>query len=323
MTPSIVGIDIAKDSFAAALLKSNGQKAYRNFSNNKRGFKALSRWLAGQPGNQVWAAMEATNRYWLAVATYLYEAGHQVSVVNPARIKKYGESKLQRNKTDKLDAYLVADFCLTQRPACWTPLPENLQLLQDLGRRLKALIKQRTQEQNRLKSAPDNAFIRRTIKQHIAFLNKQIKATQAEMDAVVKADESLVNDQQLLLSIPGIGLTTANRILGELGDVARFKNADQAVAYVGLSPRRHESGTSVNKKAKLSKMGSRRLRSALYMAALTAMRHNPRIQPFVQRLRHQKKHVMVIICAVMKKLIRYAYAVLKHRRPFDPQFGIS
>jgi transposase len=266
--------------------------------------------------------MEATNRYWLAVATYLYEADQQVSIVNPARIKKYGESKLQRNKTDKLDAYLIADFCLTQRPACWAPLPEHLQELQDLGRRLKGLIKQRTQEQNRLKSAPDNAFIQRTIQLHIIFLNKQIKATQAEMDAVVKATPSLLNDQKLLLSIPGIGLTTANCILGELGDVSRFKNANQAVAYVGLSPRRHESGTSVNKKTRLSKMGSRRLRSALYMAALTAMRHNPLIEPFVLRLRRQNKHAMVIICAVMKKLIRYAYAVLKHRRPFDPQFSI-
>src|SRR6185503_7913918 len=114
------------------------------------GFKKLSKWLTHKTAGQVKACLEATGRYGDALALYLYQAGHQVSLVNPARIKKYGQSQLQRNKTDKLDARVIADFCRTQEPGLWRPPAPEKRELQEMVRRLSALIKEQTREQNRL-----------------------------------------------------------------------------------------------------------------------------------------------------------------------------
>ena len=125
----------------------------------------------------------------------------------------------------------------------------------------------------------------------------------------------------MLCSIPGIGKVTARKILAELPDVACFKSARQAAAYAGLSPRRHESGKTVHRKGRLSKVGNAGLRKALYMPALVAIKHNPVIQAFAHRLRANGKCENVIIGAAMRKLLHIAFAVLKHNKPFDPAYA--
>ena len=118
---NILGIDVSKDKLDLVLLNEE-RKFHKVISNDLAGFKTLDQWLISRHVDRVHVCLEATGQYGDAVSEYLYGQGHDVSVVNPARIKRYGESKLHRNKTDKADADLIAEFCLKEKPALWEPL---------------------------------------------------------------------------------------------------------------------------------------------------------------------------------------------------------
>ena len=127
----------------------------------------------------------------------------------------------------------------------------------------------------------------------------------------------------MLLSIPGSGATTAAKLLGELMDVKLYESARQLAAFVGLAPRLHESGSSVKKRAKLSKVGAPRLRKALYFPAIVAIKHNPYIKELSERMSQRGKCLMQVIGAAMRKLVHLAYGVLKSGKPFDPELTTS
>ena len=317
----ILGIDIAKDKFDVALYKGKELIATGQFDNTLAGFKKLSKWLRNKAADQVWACMEATGRYGDALALYLHQAGHQVSMVNPARIKKYAESKLQRNKTDKLDAKVIADFCRTQEPLLWTPPAPEKRQLQEMVRRRNALVKERTRERNRLQSGIESDIVKESIQANLDFLKEQIAKLDAQIQSHISQYPSLKRDRKLLTSINGIGVKTAATILGELPEVDRFDNSGQAVAYAGVSPQQHQSGSSVHKKTKMTKTGNQRLKTALYFPALTAMKFNPIIINQSARLEERGKEKMVIVGAAMRKLLQLAYGVLKSGQPFDPNYA--
>ena len=322
MNKMILGIDIAKDSFEVALL-SDGQWRSASFENELKGFMKLRRWLKKRKTNQVQACLEATGRYGEALALYLHEADHQVSIVNPARIKKYAESKLLRNKTDKLDARLIADFCLTQQPPLWSPPAEEKRELQELTRRLNARISDRTREMNRLESGFQSEPVRKSIEDSLAFLNQQIAQLEQQISDHINQHPSLKRDHSLLTSIPGIADKSAARLLGEIPDVNLFDSADQVVAYAGLSPRHHVSGSSVRKPSRLTRTGKRSLKAILFFPALAAIRHNPIIQDLASRLAQRGKPKMVIVGAAMRKLLRLVYGILKSGQPFDPNYAVK
>ncbi len=319
----VLGIDISKDKFDVALLKSDQIIARGQFSNNRPGFKELNIWLKKRDTDVVWACLEATGRYGDQLAFTLHENGHQVSIVNPVKIKRYAESKLRRNKTDQLDAALISDFCATQKPDLWTPPPLEIRQLQEMVRRLNTLIGERTREQNRQQSGLKSEVVLASIEVHLGFLNSQIDALQNEIQAHIDQHPSLREDRDLLTSITGIGSSTAAHILGELPDITCFKSADQVVAYAGLSVQHGDSGSSVKKKPRLSKIGNAHLRTALYFPAISAIRYNPIIMAQAERLRAKGKLPMEIIGAAMRKLLRLAYGVLKTRQYFDPDFVIN
>lgn len=324
MTTFILGIDISKDYFDVALYAADAQFVDDGqFSNNKTGIKKLNKWLQKRDVRTLHACMEATGRYGDLLAMSLYHHGYQVSVVNAARIKKYGDSKLQRNITDPVAAKTIADFCLTQKPPLWQPLPEEIQALQALCRRLTALIQDRTRENNRLHSGLVSKIVKASIKAHLTFLNKQIAQLDTQIKQHIKQCPTLKNKQALLLSIPGIGEKTAARILAELPDPARFDTAAQAVAYAGLSPQQHRSGSSVRKRTRLTKTGKQSLKTALYFPAMTAIRLNPIVKALALRLEQRGKEKMLIIGAAMRKLLQLAYGILKSGQPFDPDFAVN
>lgn len=319
----ILGIDIAKDKFDVALHQDGTLIASGQFDNKPAGFKKLSKWLKKKADKSVWACLEATGRYGDALAMYLYEQGYQVSMVNPARIKKYAGSKLQRNKTDKLDARVIADFCWTQKPALWTPPPPEKRQLQELVRRRNALVNERTREKNRLKSGLESDLVRASIQDHLDFLNQQIDKLEKQIQSHIDQHPNLKRDRDLLTSIDGIANKTAAIILGELPEIDRFDHSGQAVAYAGLSPQQHQSGSSVYKKTRLTKIGNQRLKSALYFPALSAIRHNPIVINQARRLEQKGKEKMVIVGAAMRKLLQLAYGVLKSGQPFDPNYATN
>ena len=318
MTLSILGIDISKLKFDVALLRDNGKFKHRVFPNTTTGFLQLSAWLEKQKVERVHACLEATGTYSEAVATYLADVGHMVSVVNPALIKAYANSYLSRTKTDKADATLIAQFCHERKPPLWQPLAAEVRELQALVRRLEALLEMRQMEVNRLEAGVTASSVRESLSDHIAFLNEEIERTEELIRNHIDQHPTLKGQQELLISIPGIGETTAAKFLAEILDIKLYGSARQLAAFAGLVPRLHESGSSVKRKARLSKVGASSLRKALYFPAIAAIKYNPSIKALSQRLKERGKCPMQIIGAAMRKLIHIAYGVLKSGRPFDP-----
>ena len=314
----ILGIDISKKTFDVALLLSERIRQAA-FSNTEAGFADLLRWLAKHrpsPDAPLHACMEATGNYGLDLAEILHEQGVRVSIVNPSRVKAHGQSELARNKTDKLDAALIARFCLAHQPAAWVPPMAHLRELRELVRRCDGLKAARVQELNRQQAGAASDTVAASITAHITWLDEQIKAITLGVQALVAADPVLSRNQELLLSIPGIGPVTAAVLLAELPNIAEFTPKGLA-AFAGLSPQEHSSGSSVRRPGRISRMGSERLRSALYMCALSSKRRNPALAGFVTRLIAAGKPPKVILIAVARKLLVLAHAVIRTQKGFE------
>lgn len=312
-----VGLDIAKHDFQAAVPGPDGGYRVRRFDQGKAGIQALRAWLKRQDALDAPIGLEATGVYSEPVAEALYEAGHRVSVINPARIKAYGRSELQRAKTDRVDAKLIARFVAAQRPALRAPPPAAVRDLQALHQRLTALKRMAAQEHNRLETtAPD---MQDSIRRVRATLQDEIDQFIRRIRAHIRAHRCLRRPARLLRSIPGIGEAVILEVLVRLPQLQRCRNVRAWVAYAGVDPRAYESGTSIRGRAHLSKRGDATLRQILYMPSLSAMQYNPVIQAFAQRLRERGKNGKVIACAVMRKLLHLIYGVLNTQKPFDPQ----
>jgi len=316
---NILGIDVSKDTLDLVLLNEEG-KFHKVISNDPAGLKALDKWLVLRHVDRVHACLEATGQYGDAVAEYLYGQSHDVSVVNPARIKRYGESKLHRNKTDKADAELIAEFCLKEKPALWEPLSPDLKHLRALVRRLKDLQTNYRQESNRLLSGEKDAWVINDLSVHVEYLKARIVATEEEIQNFINQTPDLKAKQDLLVSIPGIGKKSSAMLLAELGEISGFENAPQLTAYAGLNPKGFSSGSSVHKKTRISKQGRSELRSCLYMPAIVAMTHNSVVRALKDRLRERRLPTMAIVAAAMRKLLHIVYGVLKNQKPFDPEY---
>lgn len=317
MTTSPLGIDISKLKFDACLVRDSGKLRHRVFPNTAAGFAQLSAWLSRHHVERAHACLEATGMYGEALATYLHETGHVVSVVNPAIIKAYAQSHLSRAKTDKADSTLIARFCAERHPPAWRPLPSEVRELQALARRLDSLLEMRGMEANRLEVAA-TAAVSESLAGHLTYLDAEIVRTEKMIRSHIDTHPGLRAQRDLLLSIPGIGETTAAKLLSEIMDVKLYESARQLAAFAGLAPRLHESGSSVRRKARMSKTGTPRLRKALYFPAVVAIRHNSHVRAMSVRLKERGKCPMQIIGAAMRKLVHLAYGVLKSGKPFDP-----
>jgi transposase len=259
--------------------------------------------------------------YGEAVAEFLTAVGHTVSIVNPARIKAFADSQMVRNKTDRSDARVIADFCLAQHPAPWTPPEPAMRDLRTLVRQLDDLLAIRQQERNRLASGVSLPAALHTLRRHIAFLNREIKTTETRIKTHVSLHPRLKQLAALLMTIPGIGFKTACKLLAEIQDIDTFDSPKQLAAYAGVSPRIFVSGSSVHRKTRMSKKGNALLRSALFFPAIVAKQHNPVLRPFADRLTLAGKPPLAVIGAVMRKLLHIVFAVWKSGLPFDPAFA--
>lgn len=313
----ILGIDISKATFDVALSHNNETFLQAEFANEPKGYEGLEQWLKSHQVKALHVCLEATGRYGDEVASFLHEKGYAVSMVNPSRIHAYGQSKLRRNINDRLAARLIADFCYTQQPECWTPPSAARRELQELSREISTLKEDRQRKRNKLKSGIASQKISCSLERQIRFIDQEIAQLEDEIGQLIQEDPELSADVELLTSIPAISTTTAVRFLAEV-DVSRFQQASQVAAYAGLIPREHTSGTSVYKKPRLTNIGNRHLRTTFYMPALAAHRYNPIVRSLVDRLTERGKSKMVIIGAVMRKLLHLAFGVLKTRKPFDP-----
>ena len=318
----ILGIDISKESFDV-VLRGTGGEQHRVFSNDQKGFKALVGWAEKQPERVVHICMEATGSYWEGLAEALYQGGYRVSVVNPYQIKRYGDHLLNRNKTDKADASLIAEFCEKDRERlrAWKPFSPEIKALRSMGRRLDELQDMKQQEQNRLKSGVTDQVVIESLQENLKHLEAQIKALWKKIKAHVEQHPDLREKQRLLISIPGIGKLTAIKLIAEIGEIKDFTSASQLAAYAGLAPKQFQSGSSVHKQTRISKQGRTELRRCLYMPAVVASEHNPIVMDLKRRMLASGHVMMEVIVAAMKKLLHLVYGVLKSGKPFDPDYG--
>lgn len=319
MKPPILGIDVAKATLDVAWMGPT-RLLSKQFLNSTIGFQQLDAWVKKQGGAPIHVCLEATGQYGDGVAAYMYQQGHSVSVVNPARIKYYANSKLRRNKTDKADAQLIAEYCNKENPALWSPPPASFKDLQALVRHLDDLQINRQQHKNRLSSGVQTPAVINSLKAMIEFLNQQITECQQAIQDHIDQHPELRIRRDLIASIVGIGKLTAAKLLGEIRDILDFENARQLAAYAGLTPRNVCSGTSVHKKSRISKTGNANIRKILYMSAISAKRWNPIVSQFCNRLLQNGLRPKEVVVAAMRKLLHIIYGILKSGRPFDPDY---
>jgi transposase len=313
----IVGIDVSKDSLDANFARDQ-RKQSRTFENAPDGWNLMLTWLKAMGGRQAHVCMEATGRHSLGVALALHDAGHVVSVVNPAQIRDFARTKLGRNKTDKVDAILIREYAELFKPAPWAPPSPATRRLCELQTVRTGIVNNRAEWKNRIGSGLSDSIAIGLAAATIAHFTAQIEAVDNAIRETIDQDDELRGRHNLLLSVVGVGETLAASLLVEMPEPEVLRRSGEIVAYAGLNPSHHRSGTSIDRPTRISKVGNATLRSSLYMPALSAMRYNPAIVALVMRLKNAGRlRPKQIVVAAMRKLLVICFGVLKTGKPFD------
>lgn len=313
----ILGIDISKLTFDACLRRNDGSKFSAAFDNHAAGFDQLQQWLQAHQAHQTLCGMEATGPYSMALLWRLHTQGHVTCLLNGYRVKEYISSQGRRPQTDRSDARLIAGYLgSTEGLNPWQPPTQALLELQALVRRRQDLMDALQAERNRLGAQPHPAVLA-SIQRQVAQLKAEVTSLNQALRVHVLSHHELEKSVRLLRSIDGIGLMVAITILAEVPAITAFGRARDVAAFAGLTPCFKISGCSVRRFGRMSREGSTLLRKMLYMAALQAVKRptnafHKTYQAFVQR----GKAKMCAIGAIMHKLIRVAFGVLKHQTPF-------
>jgi transposase len=321
MQPVFVGIDVSQDTLDVVVRSEGKNGRAKTYANTEKGILALIRALPQRAPESLHACLEATGQYGDLVAERLHQQGYQVSVVNPLRTKRYAQSDLTRNQTDRVDAGILAEFCQVKAPRLWDPPSPQRKALRSLSRRLEDLQSLLQMEKNRLKATRQHLpGVKDSLERLVTSVKTEIKTIRQLLYQTIAVDPELLRQKRLLQSIPGIGELTATRFLAELGDLREFEDAKQLAAYLGLTPEWKTSGTSVQTKPRLSKKGPAVVRHLLYMPAVVARNHNPILRAFADRLKARQKCELSILAAVMHKLAHLMFGVVHSGKDFDPLF---
>jgi len=313
---SVVGIDISKDYFDACF---EGQ--HRRYAYSLEGIEAFMSKTARL--GKARFVMEATGNYFYKLALALVEAGRKSDVVNAYRVRAFGKSRLQRHKNDKADARLIDDFAVANREAMmlWQPESQTIAALRQLRTVRRQLQKTATVYENQLHALlqlPESQHSQDALqicKQMIAHCQKQLNLIGKQMQAL--SDDELKKNYELLDTIAGIGRESALMLLILTGNFTKFRSAKAFADYIGIAPTHYESGTSVKGRGSISKMGDARARQVLYLAAMSAVRHNVACRVFYVRWRQTGRAHKHAVVAVANKLIRQAFAVIRQQAPFE------
>src|ERR1700733_9789053 len=305
-----LGLDVSKLTIDACLLFGDGTKQKVKVANNHGGFMEIISRLHGVEINQIHACLEPTGRYSRPLSNFLHAVGIKVSLVNSYTVQNHGRSKNIRNKSDSIDGFLLADYCMMHNPPAWTP-PSNTRLeLRDIQNRLANIDELIRQEENRLEAGLESDIVREDIEESLGRLYVRKKKLEAAAKELIQCDQLFAQNFKVLKSIIGIGEGSAIRMLAMIS-FDKFGAGRKVGAFAGLAPVVHDSGTSLHSKPRISRAGSPQLRGALYFPALVAMQHNPQLREFAERLKSRNKPSKVIICAVMRKLLVLASALIR------------
>ena len=322
-----VGIDVAATSATVAWLTPGGTVSRPvTIDQTPAGFAKLQQQLTalGYHPGEILVVMEATGSYWISLATTLVTAGFAVSVINPKQAHDFAKALLKRAKTDAIDAQTLAQLAAMVQPAPWTPPPAIYEELQQRLAQRAALIDLRQQVRNQrhalLQKPHVVAAVRERMDSLIATFTAQIAELDVEIATALRQDEAWAAAAARLQTITGIGLLSTAWLLVATLNFTLCPTPEALTAYAGLVPYPRESGSSVRKRPCIGHTGHAQLRTALYLAALSAAQHNPIIKPFYARLRAQGKAKKVARCAAARKLLHSAWAVATKGQPFDPHY---
>lgn len=316
---SILGIDVAKETLSVWLVKEGvaiERGRHQTYANSANGFERLSAWLRNQKVASVWACLEPTSTYHEAIAEYLADAGHIVSVANPRQVHHFAEGINSQLKTDKQDAYLLARYCAHCQPAVWTAPPKAQRELRGMVRQWQSLKEDYQRYRNHLEPIPASEKARRATYERLAkAVDKEIVSIYREIETFLEEHPELQRLRKLFETVNGVGSVTSITMVAEMGDMSSFDNPRQAVAYAGLVPRIRQSGTSINGRGGITKRGNKRVRTALYMPALSAKKWDRDLKAFAQRLHDRGKPPKVVVIAVMRKLLLILWGIAKSGKP--------
>jgi len=308
--PIFVGIDVSKARLDVAMRPTGERKSV---TNDKTGIKALVKGLAIiQPA---WIVLEATGGLERPLMHALVGAELPVVVVNPRQVRDFAKATGQLAKTDSIDADVLAHFAEAVRPAL-RPLPDAVTLeLRALTARRRQIIEMIGAERNRLATA--SKAVKKRIDAHVRWLEQELQRADQDLDQSIQQSPIWKQNEDLLRSVPSVGPVTSRTLLAELPELGEL-NRKQISALVGLAPFNRDSGSL---KGRRSIWGGRAsVRSALYMAALVATKHNPVIRQFYNRLRSAGKKPKVALVACMRKLLTILNAMIKHKTRWSETF---
>jgi transposase len=322
-----VGIDVAAASVTVAWVTlSTSVSRPITIEQTATGFAKLHHHLTalGYPPQEILVVMEATGSYWISLATTLVAAGFAVSVINPKQAHDFANALLKRAKTDAVDAQTLAQLAAMLRPTPWTPPPAIYEELQQRLAQRAALIDLRQQVRNQRHALTQKPYVVAAVRERmdtlIATFTAQIGELEAEIATALQQDAAWAAAAARLQTITGIGVLSTAWLLVATLNFTLCPSPEALTAYAGLVPYKRESGSSVRKRPCIGHTGHAQLRTAVYLAALSATQYNPIIKPFYARLRAQGKSKKVARCAAARKLLHIAWAVATKEQPFDPHY---
>lgn len=322
--PVWIGVDLAKASFDAAVApEATAPTHWRRlsvarFDNTAQGQRAFAAWVQSQArGAHIERlVVESTGSLSRRFAEQIEPLKiAPVAIINPAHPRALGRSLGVRDKSDRIDAALLAVYGVTHRPPATETLSEDHRRLRDLSRLREDLVGARTAWSNRLGESLD-AVASEVIEHHLASIKSRIAHIDQEIEVLIGSNQALTADRDLLTSIDGIGRVSAQTLLAEFGDLSQYTRGE-ITARAGQYPREHTSGTSVRRRPRLVRGGGQRVRRVLYMAALSIFRRSGPLGDHAKRLVDRGLSKMAAIGALMRKLLLIARAVIRSRRPYD------
>jgi len=314
---TVAGCDTGKDFIDVARRTQAGNQSHRRFSNSSSGYKEMVAWILHGVG-VARVVVEASGIYSVDLSLALDSAaGIEVMVANPRALKDYRRATMERSKTDKVDAGVICDYAYRMPFRAWQRPSDDVVELRQIARRIQALIVERAREKNRLSTTrsttSSSAIVINDIEVNIRHLDRRIEEMEKQAMRVVEVSDSIGQAYDRIVTVRGISKRSAIQILV----MPKGLSVREWVAFAGLDVRRYESGSSVERPTRISKVGNVHLRRALYMPALVAIRWEEHIRAFYEQLILRGKKPLVAIVAVMRKLLHAIYGMLKHDSDFN------
>ena len=318
-----LGIDVSKATLDVS--DASGDSRLSSVANSRVGIRKVIKWAQNKDEGELQFVIEPTSTYHHVLLDELPNSNIAFTVINPARTKAYSNSLGRRAKTDRVDAQLLASLGETQQ-IVRSHKPEKFQEQAKSLRRHRESVEQQIRSlRNQIGSVTCSPWsdpeVLRSLRSTIRHLEKEVVSADQRLEQLISEDETYSTISDLLQTIPGVGAKTAQLILSEMPPAWQCSSSRAWVAFAGVCPQPFQSGTSSY--SRLSRMGSRRVRAGMYMAALVAMSWNPAVAELVARLKERGKRGKLIVMAAMNKLIRICYGVIKSRKPFDPTLNTT